>query len=138
MPQLVFLWTDMLIFLLLGAIIAFAVYAFRHEHLRAPWRQVRQRPLAMSALVVLLTYVAVGLLDSVHLRLRLAGDDPQVIQYAPEIVSALDKLPVVGQPVERFLGNFKQAIKAGMHGGMLFEELVHFCHCLVNIGVDIV
>ena len=98
MPQFVFLWTDMLIFLLLGAIIAFAIYAFRHEHLRAPWRQVRQRPLAMSALVVLLTYVVVGLLDSVHLRLRLAGDDPQTIQYAPRIISALD---LIGEPLIR-------------------------------------
>ena len=40
-----------------------------------------------------------------------------------EIVNALDKLPVLGQPVERFLGNVKQAVKAGLHGGMLFEEL---------------
>lgn len=40
-----------------------------------------------------------------------------------EIISTLDKLPVVGQPVERFLGNVKQAVKAGLHGGMLFEEL---------------
>ncbi len=98
MPQFVFLWTDMLIFLLLGAIIAFAIYALRHEHLRAPWRQVRQRPLAMSALVVLLVYVAVGLLDSVHLRLRLASDDPQTVQYTPEIISVLD---LIGKPLIR-------------------------------------
>ena len=98
MPQFVFLWTDTLIFLLLGAIIAFAIYALRHEHLRAPWRQVRQRPLAMSALVVLLAYVAVGLLDSVHLRLRLAGDDPQMVQYTPEIISVLD---LIGEPLIR-------------------------------------
>jgi peptide/nickel transport system permease protein len=98
MPQFVFLWTDTLIFLLLGAIIAFAIYALRHEHLRAPWRQVRQRPLAMSALVVLLVYVAVGLLDSVHLRLRLVSDDPQAIQYTPEIISVLD---LIGKPLIR-------------------------------------
>jgi peptide/nickel transport system permease protein len=98
MPQFVFLWTDTLIFLLLGAIIAFAIYALRHEHLRAPWRQVRQRPLAMSALVVLLVYVAVGLLDSVHLRLRLASDDPQTVQYTPEIISVLD---LIGKPLIR-------------------------------------
>ena len=40
-----------------------------------------------------------------------------------EIVNTLDKVPVVGEPVERFLGNVKQAVKAGLHGGMLFEEL---------------
>ena len=35
----------------------------------------------------------------------------------------LDKVPVFGSPVEKFLGNFKEAVKAGLHGGMLFEEL---------------
>lgn len=96
MPQLVFLWTDILIYILLAAVIAFAVYALRHEHLRAPWRRVRRRPLAMSALVVLLLYVAVGLMDSVHMRLRLTGAEPQAVQYASEIVSALD---LVGTPL---------------------------------------
>ncbi len=96
MPQLVFLWTDRLIFLLLGAVIAFAVYALRHEHLRAPWRQVRRRRLAMAALVVLVVYVGVGLLDSVHMRLRLANEEGQNVQYAAEIVSALD---LIGKPL---------------------------------------
>lgn len=98
MPQLVLLWTDTLVFLLLAAIIIFAVYAFRHEHLRAPWRQVRRRPLAMSALVVLLAYVTVGLLDSVHLRFRLANNDSPAVQYAPDIVSVLD---LIGEPLVR-------------------------------------
>ena len=44
-----------------------------------------------------------------------------------EVAGFLDKLPVVGDPVERFLSRIKDAIKAGlhggMHGGMLFEEL---------------
>jgi len=40
-----------------------------------------------------------------------------------EIVHMLDKVPLVGEPVERLLNNFKEAVKAGLHGGMLFEEL---------------
>ncbi|HUS38966.1 MAG TPA: 1-deoxy-D-xylulose-5-phosphate synthase [Pirellulales bacterium] len=39
------------------------------------------------------------------------------------VTNVLDHLPVVGRPLESFLGNFKEAIKAGLHGGMLFEEL---------------
>ena len=35
----------------------------------------------------------------------------------------LTRLPVIGDPVERFLGQVKDALKAGMLGGMLFEEL---------------
>ncbi len=39
------------------------------------------------------------------------------------LTGALDKVPLVGIPVEKFLGNFKEALKAGLHGGMLFEDL---------------
>ncbi len=88
--QPVLLWTDVLIFVLLATTVAFGVYAARHEHLRAPWRQVTRRPLAMAALVILLAYVAVGLLDSLHFHERL----PDRQQYSPEVVSVLDKLVV--------------------------------------------
>ena len=40
-----------------------------------------------------------------------------------EVIRALDNVPVVGDSVEKFLGQFKEAVKAGLHGGMLFEEL---------------
>ena len=83
-----FLWTDRLVYLLLAAAIGFGIYASRHEHLRAPWRQVVRRPLAMAALVVLAAYVAIGLLDSVHFRSRLADSE----QYSAEVKSLLDVL----------------------------------------------
>ncbi len=35
----------------------------------------------------------------------------------------LNKVPVVGEPVEHVLGQFKDALKAFFHGGMLFEEM---------------
>jgi 1-deoxy-D-xylulose-5-phosphate synthase len=40
-----------------------------------------------------------------------------------EVVKALGKVPLLGDPVERFLGQVKEAAKAGLHGGMLFEDL---------------
>jgi len=40
-----------------------------------------------------------------------------------EIVRVLNKVPLVGDPAERFLAQMKEAVKAGLHGGMLFEEL---------------
>ena len=84
--QFVFLWTDVLVYVLLAAAIGFGIYAARHEHLRAPWRQVVRRPLAMAALVILNAYVTVGLTDSVHFRSRLADSD----QYSAEVKSLLD------------------------------------------------
>ncbi len=35
----------------------------------------------------------------------------------------LNKLPIVGEPTEKMLGGFKDAIKSFLHGGMLFEEM---------------
>jgi len=40
-----------------------------------------------------------------------------------EIQRALKGLPVIGDPVERFLSQIRDALKAGMLGGMLFEDL---------------
>jgi len=91
--QAVFLWTDRLIYLLLFLVIGLIFYISRHEHLFAPWRQIRRRPLAMSALVVLLFYIGIGLLDSVHFRKSLPTTDTgQEIQYDPEVLSLLDVL----------------------------------------------
>jgi 1-deoxy-D-xylulose-5-phosphate synthase len=39
------------------------------------------------------------------------------------VVNILNKLPVVGDPVERLLLQIKESVKAGLHGGMLFEEM---------------
>jgi 1-deoxy-D-xylulose-5-phosphate synthase len=40
-----------------------------------------------------------------------------------EVQKLLGKVPVVGDPVERFLSQMKASVKAGLLGGMLFEEL---------------
>ena len=85
-----FLWTDRLIFLLVGFLLAFAVYTLRHEHLRVPWRQVARRPMAMASMVILLAYVAVGLMDSVHYRPLLEGQNQGRQIYSNEVLSLLE------------------------------------------------
>jgi 1-deoxy-D-xylulose-5-phosphate synthase len=40
-----------------------------------------------------------------------------------EVIRVLDKVPLLGDPVERFLAQIKEGVKAGLHGGMMFEEL---------------
>jgi 1-deoxy-D-xylulose-5-phosphate synthase len=40
-----------------------------------------------------------------------------------EVVRILENVPLLGDPVERFLAQLKEGVKAGLHGGMLFEEL---------------
>jgi len=91
----VFLWTDILVYLLLALVFLFSVYARRKDHLIRPWRQVFGRRIAMISLVFLTTYIVLGLLDSVHFKQALENTDAQTTsgdkrQYSPEVISALD------------------------------------------------
>lgn len=86
------LWTDWLVYLLVAVIIAFVVYARRHEHLRAPWRAILRRRLAMCALVVMAVYVGIGLLDSVHFRVAEARQEDGTIRYSAEVSSLFERL----------------------------------------------
>jgi peptide/nickel transport system permease protein len=90
--QPVILWTDALIFALLVAVLALVVFIRRHDHLRAPWAAVAQRPMAMGSALVLGVFVLIGLLDSLHYRERLPDSPPDKPQYAVEVLSAFDAL----------------------------------------------
>ncbi|MGB3942669.1 MAG: ABC transporter permease [Candidatus Manganitrophaceae bacterium] len=94
MPILpVFLWTDLLIYLLVATVAAFGFYSSRRAYLRDPWTQIVRRPIAMAALVILLVYIGIGLIDSFHFKRRLPPAEPgQAIQYSPEVLSLLDTL----------------------------------------------
>ncbi|MBS1270584.1 MAG: Oligopeptide transport system permease protein OppC [Gammaproteobacteria bacterium] len=86
-------WTDALIFLLLIMVALFTWYARRKEHLRSPWRRVGRSRAAMSTMVILLAYVAIGLLDSVHFRPTLDRDgEAKSLVYSNEAISAFDWL----------------------------------------------
>lgn len=89
----VFLWTDTLIYVLVLAVVTFAVQAQHKAHLRAPWQHVARRPLAMCALVVLSFYISIGLLDSFHFRQSLQDQEGQTqVHYSGEVLSLLDVL----------------------------------------------
>ncbi len=70
----VLLWTDALLFVLVAALLALGLYARRQEHLRRPWRYVIRSRVAMTSLVILAAFAAVGLLDSIHFRARDGGE----------------------------------------------------------------
>ena len=94
--QLVLLWSDLLIWLLLSAGLALGIVIARDPPLRAAWRRVGASRMGMSAAVVLLAFIVVGLLDSVHYRAALATPAGQPVQYAIEVRSLLD---VLGEPL---------------------------------------
>ncbi len=89
--QPIILWSDVLIWLLVVAALLLGWRSLRNPPLRAAWRRVgRSRP-GMAAATLLLAFVLVGLLDSLHYRPRLASSDPAApTAYAIEVLSLLD------------------------------------------------
>jgi 1-deoxy-D-xylulose-5-phosphate synthase len=49
--------------------------------------------------------------------------NPRYTGFKEEVVKLLNRVPVLGDPTERLLAQIKEGVKAGVHGGMLFEEL---------------
>jgi peptide/nickel transport system permease protein len=91
--QFTLLATDALFFGLIIVAAAYSWYAAGHAHLRAPWREVVRKPLAMAAAVVLAAFLIIAILDSVHFYPRLdpvARDGGQA-QYATEVISLFDR-----------------------------------------------
>jgi len=87
------LWTDQLVFVLVATVTALFLYAKRRPHLRAPWRAIIERPMGAVTLLVLLVYVSIALLDSLHFRLPVkpVGDKPdRETHYSVEVLSVLD------------------------------------------------
>jgi peptide/nickel transport system permease protein len=92
----VLLWSDALLFLLLGLIVAGAWWSRRQEHLKDAWRKVGASGTAMAAATVLAAFLVIGVLDSLHYRERLpaVGNESGKGQaaYSNEVLSALDAL----------------------------------------------
>lgn len=93
MPELVVLWTDALIFLLIILVLLFGRLAASREHLRAPWRSVARSRMGMGALVVLSVYVLIGVMDSVHYKPLLPQTERSAeVTHSNEVLSLLDYL----------------------------------------------
>jgi peptide/nickel transport system permease protein len=68
MPKLVLLATDIALYCLLIGIVFYVVHALRTPTLRQTWRHVLHDAAAMSAAVVLMLFLLLAGLDSVHFR----------------------------------------------------------------------
>ena len=85
--------TDYLVWLLVLAVTGFAFYCSRHAHLAAPWVRVFRSRAAVASSVLLVSYLFVGLLDSVHYRPQLPAKDPGAsVVYSVDVRSLLDLL----------------------------------------------
>jgi len=89
----VFLITDILIFSLVFLIIAFFVYAMRKPHLRKPWAQVVRSKAGVISMMVLLVYISIAILDSMHFHPKVENNSvDNETQYSGEIQSVFDRI----------------------------------------------
>jgi peptide/nickel transport system permease protein len=89
----VFLPTDVLVWLLVAAVAAFAWTSSRRAHLAAPWARVFRSRIAVASAIFLSCFLLVGLLDSLHYRPALPAKDPGApVAYAVEVRSVLDRV----------------------------------------------
>ena len=98
----VILWSDVLIWLLVLAAFLLAWLSAHNPLLRAAWQRVGRSRAGMASATVLIVFVVVGLLDSIHYRPRLAnwegqgaapaGQGEKPAAYAIEVLSLLDRL----------------------------------------------
>ncbi len=96
----VILWSDVLVWLLVAGALALARASRANPLLRAAWRRVGGSAPAMAAATVLVAFVLVGLIDSLHYRPALAtraegaegAAGAQKTAYAVEVLSALDAI----------------------------------------------
>lgn len=78
---MIVLWTDALIFILLIFVAGISLYFRGKEHLKRPLTTLKQSKTGMASLVVLLFFMSIGILDSIHFK-------PQ--SKDNEIISVLD------------------------------------------------
>ncbi len=103
------LWSDVLIFFLVGAITFFILSLKKNPQNRERWQQVFSTRLGMSSFVIIMAYVAVALVDSVHFRKALPSipaaaqwQTSEQVFYSNEVNSLLDlALGEMGEMPER-------------------------------------
>lgn len=81
---MILLWTDALLFILVLALSGLVVYMGRKPHMRRPLKKIARSKSGMVSLVVLLFFLSIGLLDSIHYK-----DDGKRIN---DVISVLDYL----------------------------------------------
>lgn len=62
------LWTDTCFFLVLAVLLALTLNSFRQLPNRQAWRRVVSKPISVCSAVVLLFFLTIGVLDSIHVQ----------------------------------------------------------------------
>jgi len=89
-----FLWTDIMIWLLVVGLIFWVRIIRRSPQVKQQWQRIFESPLAMTCAIVLMFYLSIALFDSVHFRLALPNQDQNSseVNYDINMKSPLDLL----------------------------------------------
>ena len=79
---MVVLWTDALIYLLLSSVLGLVIYMRKQDHMQRPINKIAQNRVGIAALVILVFFIVIGLVDSIHFK----PSDTK----STEIISVLD------------------------------------------------
>lgn len=90
MPYFVFLWTDIFVHLMVLAMLAYGIRIVRSPSLRSAWSSVARTPSAMCAAVILLFFLIIGVLDSIHYRPLLPPLSPEALSQLTEAQGSSD------------------------------------------------
>ena len=94
--KLTLLWTDIMVWILIFAIIAWGWVVSRSPQVKKQWHTIFRSRIAMASTIILLFYLSFALLDSVHMRHTLdarSGTSASTeVRYKGEMVSLLDLL----------------------------------------------
>ena len=86
----VILVTDFLIFLLLILASSYVFYVCRRPLLRAPWADVLKNRVGAISFTVLMFYISIVVLDSMHYHPRISSPQEKKVVYSNEIASVFD------------------------------------------------
>lgn len=90
--QIIVLWSDVLIWLLVAAGVGVGMLIAKSPPLLAAWRRVGASRVGMASAVVLIVFALIGLVDSLHYRSQLESKPGQPAVYSVEVLSVLDAL----------------------------------------------
>ena len=91
--KIVLLWTDAALWLLFAVLAAYVAQAVRSPQMRATWHKVLRDPAALCSGLVLLAFLSITALDSVHFRRALPpapGQQAGTVFYDTRTLSLLD------------------------------------------------
>lgn len=124
--KLSFLWTDILFFILLFLLVIFVYFAQRNVLFKEACANVFSRPIPVFVFVIILSYLVIAILDSIHFYTALPALKNGTIFYSTDIESVFDVLvqPLGVQQAQTFTAPFSLRFNASDH---LFFQLALAC-----------